>query len=198
MKALAIALAIILAAAAAGVALLLRGGIGAKSEPSHFEAVIARRLRRFGLRDARRLHNPVPASKEVLDSGRAHFADHCAICHANDGSGDTGMGQNLYPRTPDLRLRDTQQLTDGEIFTIIENGVRLTGMPGFGDGSEESQRESWQLVDFIRHLPKLTKDEKLEMERLNPKSPEEWRELQEDEEFLNGKESTSHEAAHPH
>src|SRR5204862_3671862 len=114
--------------------------------------------------------------------------DHCAICHANDGSGKTEMGRNLYPRAPDMRLAATQELTDGELFYIIGNGVRLTGMPGWGDGSEESSRANWHLVAFIRELPRLTPAEKLEMERLNPRSPREWREMQEDEKFLEGSE----------
>src|SRR2546421_9856404 len=62
-------------------------------------------------------------------------------------------------------------------------------MRAWGDGGEESQRANWQLVTFIRHLPQLSAEEKLEMERLNPKGPAEWRELQEDEEFLQGKEA---------
>jgi hypothetical protein len=57
-------------------------------------------------------------------------------------------------------------------------------MPGWGDGSEQSQTETWHLVAFIRHLPQLTREEKLEMERFNPKSLVEWLEMQEDEEFL--------------
>jgi hypothetical protein len=97
-----------------------------------------------------------------------------------------------------LRQAETQQLTDGELFYIIENGVRLTGMPGWGDGSEESKRASWHLVTFIRHLPNLTPEEKLEMERLNPKSAEDWRELQEDEEFLQGKQPARQRAQQPH
>jgi hypothetical protein len=101
------------------------------------------------------------------------------------------MGRNLHPRVPDLRLAATQGLGDGELFYIIENGVRLTGMPGFGDGSEESKRRSWHLVAFIRHLPQLSPDEKLEMERLNPKSPDEWREMQQDEEFLQDDETSA-------
>ena len=203
MKKLAIALAVVLllvlGAGAGGIALLMRGGISAKVEPTHIEAALARKLRRLGIPDsARKLQNPVSSSKETLDAGRAHFADHCAVCHANDGSGDAEMGRNMYPRAPDLRLSDTQELTDGELFYIIENGVRLTGMPGWGDGSEENKRASWRLVHFVRHLPTLTNEEKLQMERLNPKGPEEWREMQEDEEFLEGKEPSTHEGTHHH
>jgi len=190
-KALAIALAILvlLLLGAAGAALLLyRGGISAKAEPSALEKVVARRLLRASIPGAARdLRAPVSPRKQVLAQGRAHFADHCAICHANDGSGRTEMGRGLYPRPPDLRKTATQELTDGELFYIVENGIRLTGMPGFGDGSEESKEETWHLVAFLRHLPKLAPEEKLEMERLNPKRPEEWREMEEDEKFLRQK-----------
>ena len=196
---LALVLAVVLGAVGAGMALLLRGGSSAKVEPTHAEAVIARKLRSLGIPGGyRRLSNPLSISKEVIEAGRAHFADHCAVCHANDGSGQTQMGRNLYPRAPDLRLAQTQQLGDGELFYIIENGVRLTGMPGWGDGTEEGRRASWHLVHFIRHLSRLTPREKLEMEQINPKSPEEWREMQEDQEFLKGKEPANREDAHHH
>jgi len=182
-----------LAAIVVAVLLLLRGGISAKAEPAGLEKAIALELRHLAIPErARNLHNPVSPSDEVVAEGRAHFADHCALCHANDGSGRTEMGGSLYPRAPDLQKPETQQLSDGELFYIIENGVRLTGMPGFGDGSDESKRASWKLVTFIRHLPKLTPQEKLEMQRLNPRGPEEWREMQEDEEFLEGKPQELH------
>jgi len=196
---LALVLAVVLGAVGAGMALLLRGGSSAKVEPTHAEAVIARKLRSLGIPGKyRQLSNPLSISKEVIEAGRGHFADHCAVCHANDGSGQTQMGRNLYPRAPDLRLAQTQQLGDGELFYIIENGVRLTGMPGWGDGTEEGRRASWHLVHFIRHLSRLTPREKLEMEQINPKSPEEWREMQEDQEFLKGKEPANREDAHHH
>jgi mono/diheme cytochrome c family protein len=171
--------------AAGGAALLLRGGISAKTEPTPLEAAIARRLLRMGIPDSyKQLKSPVAPQDPA--TGRAHFADHCAVCHANDGSGQTEMGRKLYPRSPDLRRAETQQLSDGELFYIIENGVRMTGMPGWGDGSEHGKQETWHLVAFIRHLPRLTREEKLEMERMNPKSMAKWREMQEEEEFLEG------------
>ncbi len=189
MKNLSIALGLLVVVAlgciVAGLMLALRGGVSAKAEPTRLEAAIARRLLRMGIPDSyKQMKSPVAAPASA--AGRAHFADHCAVCHANDGSGQTEMGRNLYPRSPDLRRTETQQLSDGELFYIIENGVRLTGMPGWGDRSEQSKHETWHLVAFIRHLPQLTREEKLEMERMNPKSMAEWREMQEDEEFLKG------------
>jgi mono/diheme cytochrome c family protein len=174
---------VVLALAALGATLLMRGGMSARTEPSALEARVARKLRSLAIPgDAKAAKNPRTASAGVLAEGRAHFADHCASCHANDGSGDTQLGRRLYPRAPDLRKPATQDLADGELFYVIENGVRLTGMPAWGgDGHADA---SWALVHFIRHLPALTAEEKAEMERLNPRTAEEWRELQEDDAFL--------------
>lgn len=182
-----VAVGALLVAATLAFVYVLRAGIGARPEPPRLEAAVARKIRHLAIpADARAQRNPVPATAEALAEARAHFADHCAVCHANDGSGDTKMGRALYPRAPDMRLPATQVLSDGEIFWIIENGIRLTGMPAWGTpGSEE---ESWTLVHFIRHLSKLTPQEKLEMEKLNPRGPEEWRETQEEEQFLKGEE----------
>jgi mono/diheme cytochrome c family protein len=176
----------------------LRGGISARSEPSTLEATLAFEARRMALRGSRDKLNPVMPTPEALGEGLHHFADHCASCHANDGSGQTEMGQHLYPRTPDLRLRRTQGLTDGELFAIIEDGVRFTGMPAWGDKSEQSQLATWKLVDFIRHLPRLTPEERIQMEALNPKGPEELRERQDEEDFLKGASVAPAKAAHHH
>ena len=165
----------------------LRYGFSAHDEPTRIEAVVARTVRHWAVpSDLRDRKNPIPLTPEVLAEARAHFADHCATCHGNDGKGQSGMGKEMYPKTPDLTLAATQQLSDGELFSIIENGVRLTGMPGFGNGTAESAAGSWTLVHFIRHLPKLTPEEIGEMEKLNPKSPEEWQQMQQEAAFLAG------------
>ena len=181
--------ALIVLGGVAIVASTLRYGFSTHDQPTMPERVIAHQLRDWATpSDLRGAKNPVPLTTEILAEARAHFADHCAICHGNDGKGQTEMGQHMYPKAPDMTAKETQSLSDGQLFSIIENGIRLTGMPAWGDGSEESKRASWHLVTFIRHLPQLAPEEKLEMEHLNPKSPEEWREMQEDEEFLKGNE----------
>src|SRR5262245_6636104 len=135
---------------------------------------------------ARRETNPIPKTEDAIAAGRAHFADHCASCHGNDGSGNTEMGRSLYPRAPDMRLAATQELDDHELFYIIENGIRLTGMPGWGTGTKEGRDDSWRLVHFIRHLPQLRAEEIEEMKALNPKPPNEVRQDIEAERFLSG------------
>lgn len=167
---LAVVTTLLMLAVVVGVSILITRGVSARDEPSGIERFVARTARSLAVpRSAKTLKNPVPTTSEVLTEARAHFADHCAICHANDGSGETTIGQNLYPKAPDMRLPDTQQLTDGELYYTIHNGIRLTGMPAWGNADEDI--DSWKLVHFIRHLPKITAEELEEMKRLNPKSP---------------------------
>lgn len=185
--ALAGAAATLAVAAGCVVAVVLGGGISARAEPSGGEAWVARRLRHLAVPvEARRTVNPVSATESVLAAGRAHWADHCAICHGNDGRGDTAIGRGLHPRAPDMRLEATQALSDGELFYIIENGVRFTGMPGWGGDGPGRDDETWHLVHFIRHLPNLSGDELLEMERLNPRTPAEVADQEETRAFLEG------------
>ena len=165
----------------------LRYGFSARDEPTGVEKLMAKAMRRWTVpSDLAKRSNPVPLTPEVLAESRAHFADHCAYCHGNDGKGRTQVGQNLYPRAPDMTLAETQGQSDGALFATIENGIRLTGMPAWGNGTAESAYGSWTLVHFIRHLPKITPEELGEMERLNPKSPDEAATEKQEEEFLTG------------
>jgi len=166
----------------------LHDGVSARAKPSALEAMVARKARHMAIpSNARLAQNPVLASTEDLRDARLHFADHCAICHANDGGGQTMIGKGLYPKPPDLRLQETQNLSDGELFWVIENGVRFTGMPAFASGDEHGGSEdSWKLVHFIRHLSHLSAEERSEMEHYNPKGPDDRAEEQQENDFLNG------------
>ena len=166
---------------------IISRGVSAKDEPTAIEAFLARGLRRLATPTSlRAAPNPVPLTPDALASARAHFADHCASCHGNDGRGQTSMGRNLYPKSPDMTLPATQSLSDGEIFAIIENGIRLTGMPAWGNGTPESTKASWDLVHLIRHFPKITPEELAEMAALNPRSPAEFEQERAIDAFLKG------------
>lgn len=179
-------LGLVVVAVVVGIA-AIHHGFSARDEPTAMETVVARMVRNLAVPAAMKsAKNPFAATPEVLAEAEAHFADHCATCHANNGSGTTEMGRNMYPKPPDMRHRQTQELTDGEIYSIIHNGIRLTGMPAWGEGDRQADQDSWKLVVFIRHLPQLTAEEEKAMEALNPKSPEEMREEQEEQQFLNG------------
>jgi len=174
--------------------LLVRRGFSARDNPSWIEAFAAGVAKSLAVPATYRMKNPFAPTAENLREGEEHFADHCATCHANDGSRDTLFGKGLYPKPPDMRTAETQNKSDGELYYTIENGVRLSGMPAFGPAFDSAPEkdlgtgdaETWKLVLFIRHLPHITSEELEEMRRLNPKTEADRAEEQQEEEFLNG------------
>ncbi|MFQ5720744.1 MAG: c-type cytochrome [Acidobacteriota bacterium] len=174
-----------------GLIVMVTHGFSARDDPTAVEVWLARSLRHLAVpRPLRIVTNPVPGGPESLSKARAHFADHCALCHGNDGKGQTQIGQNMYPKAPDMTAGSTQDLSDGELFYIIKNGVRLTGMPAWGEDTPEDDVESWNLVHFIRHLPELNAGEVQLMEELNPRTRAEFEEEEEIRRFLDGGDPT--------
>jgi mono/diheme cytochrome c family protein len=190
---------IVVVAAGFGIA-LIRRGFSARGTPSAVEKFAAITARQLAVPSKyRRLRNPFPASPENIQAGMEHFSDHCATCHANDGGGDTLFGKGLYPKPPDMRTGETQNKSDGELYYTIENGIRLSGMPAFGEEHiAGGDTDTWKLVLFMRHLPNLTADELKQMEQLNPKTEEDRQEENEEEEFLKGGETSGKSAGKRH
>lgn len=174
---------VLVAAAALGYARV--SGLESRSAPGPIETGVSRMTRRVAVpTGVRHQPNPVASTPETLAEGMSHFADHCASCHGNDGSGNTELGRGFFPKAPDMRLAATQEMTDGELFWVIENGIRFTGMPAWGTGTKAGEESSWRLVQFIRHLPALTPAELGAMKQLNPRSPQEIRQEIEEDQFL--------------
>jgi mono/diheme cytochrome c family protein len=170
-RALALLVVVVSAIGALVAYSIVSRGLSARDEPSRAEEILARAMRRWATPEAERARvNPVPATEDVQAEALAHYADHCATCHANDGSGETTVGRALYPRAPDMRAAATQSLTDGELFYAIEQGIPWTGMPAWGDGSPDSERESWTLVHFVRNIPKLTPADLRAIEKFVPRA----------------------------
>ena len=128
---------LITAAAVALVAIVLTAslfwlGRSAADEPGYIERTLARRVRNWSIpRSPRQQTNPWTATPENLQQAREVFIARCSMCHGYNGTAQTQVGRALYPKPPDLRQPPTQHLTDGEIHYIIQNGVRLTGMPAW-------------------------------------------------------------------
>jgi mono/diheme cytochrome c family protein len=171
---------------------LFTTGFSAKTEPHALEVFIARQIRHLAIPiEQRNTKNPIPLSPDVIKESLAHFADHCALCHANDGSGQTPIGKNVNPKAPDLRLPDIQSMSDGEIFWVIHNGIRFTAMPAWGESDPAEDKDSWKLVHFIRHLPQLTPEELARMKALNPKTTHDLEEEAGFGEFLQGNDAAA-------
>jgi hypothetical protein len=85
------------------LAILLGGahGFSARAQPGGFERWLAGLARGAALpAEARVRRNPVALTPEVLNQARAHWADHCAVCHSNDGSGMRSWAVTCIPRLP--------------------------------------------------------------------------------------------------
>ena len=148
-----------------------RGGLSADAQPGAVERALATRLVRLSIPgDAERQQNPFRDDALAWRSAVEHFQDHCAICHGRDGRGKTEIGENMYPRVPDLATSTTQARSDGALFHIIQNGIRWTGMPAWK--REHAAEDTWKLVSFIRKLPSVTAQELEQVGREMSSQPE--------------------------
>jgi mono/diheme cytochrome c family protein len=188
---LGIVFVIAVAAAIFCAASITHRGFSSRTAPGPVETRVALFMRAMAVPSHyKSMKNPVAVTPDVMREGMEHWADHCAACHANNGNGDTMFGKTMYPRPPDMRQKRTQDMSDGELYFTIQNGVMLSGMPAFGAPGDDDL-DSWKLVAFIRHLPSLSQGEEMDMQKMNPKSPEEFEEEQQEENFLHGSSGSS-------
>lgn len=131
----------------------LRLNVSALETPGRIETRLATFAKhRIVARQAAQMHIAEPASSQAsANTGEVLFSIECATCHGKDGRSPTHIGQSMYPRVPDLGSAEIQSWSDPQLFWIIENGVRLTGMPGFRKFNTDDQL--WHLVHYIRTLP---------------------------------------------
>jgi mono/diheme cytochrome c family protein len=128
-------------------------GCSADKAPSRSEAALANAAKDVTIPlEAGKMKNPLPETAEVVSQGQEVFLGSCAQCHGADARGDTTIGRNMAPPAMDLTSAHVQHWSDAELFWIIQNGVRLTGMPSWK--STISTDDTWKLVHFVHHLPK--------------------------------------------
>jgi plastocyanin len=143
----------LLAIACAGYLFIRDGGLWADRVPGRLETAIAQRLVVASIPPSdQQLRNP-DAEADAWRAGADHYAAHCAGCHGADGRGHSGFGARMYPPVPDLSAPAIQNFSDGVLFSIIQHGVRWTGMPAFK--AEHNADETWKLVAFIRDMPRM-------------------------------------------
>jgi predicted CXXCH cytochrome family protein len=132
---------------------VVHGGMRARQKPSPVEAFVAARLIKLGIPAAeRKQKNPFePPTMADLVAGRDLYQRHCDVCHGHDGKGGTLPGGGMYPPPASLESEQTSKRTDGELFYLIRNGIRNTAMPGW----QLPDRDTWQLVAYVRALPRV-------------------------------------------
>jgi len=112
-------------------------------------------------RNAPNVTSPVAENPDNLKAGKADYNEHCAVCHGLDGSGKNRLGADFYPPIPKL-TDDTQQMSDGQIFFIVSKGIRYSAMPAFE--KNHSADEIWKMILWLRHLARLTPEEKAQLD----------------------------------
>jgi len=129
-------------------------GCAAGKPPSQEETRLANAAKDVTIPlEAGKMKNPLPETDEVVSQGQEVFLGSCAQCHGADARGDTNVGRNMAPPAMDLSSPHVQHWSDAELFWIIQNGVRLTGMPSWK--SSISDNDTWKLARFIHNLPRL-------------------------------------------
>jgi len=130
----------------------------AAAEPGLMEEYLADRvIDGWVTRKAPTETNPLPATAENLKAGENDYREHCAGCHGLDGSGRNQLEAEFYPPVAKL-VEDTQQMTDGQLYFIIAKGIRYSAMPSFE--THHKREEIWRFVLWLRHLSRLTPQEK--------------------------------------
>jgi mono/diheme cytochrome c family protein len=132
---------------------LMSFNLTAQREPGPAETRLANLSKRYFIYRASR-HGIPPRpqdTKASIERGASHYGLDCSVCHADDGRSQRPLGQGMYPRASDLTSKQVQSYSDQELFWIIQNGIRFTGMPAFGD--VETPDHVWDLVNYVRTLP---------------------------------------------
>jgi mono/diheme cytochrome c family protein len=134
----------------------LRENWAADGSPGSVEQWFARLILFQSRKETKSLANPLPPDETTLEAGRQIYERHCAFCHGQDGGGIPSDGMQFYPPVPSLKA-PSEPLSDGQIFSIVQLGVRYTAMPGFGKALSEEQ--IWQVTSFIHSLKDGTKSD---------------------------------------
>ena len=132
---------------------MMRFNLSALDEPGPTETRLANLSKRYFIyRSSRHGIPPRPLdTKASIEGGSSRYQLDCGICHAAVGRAQQPPWQLMYPRASDLTSQQVQSYSDQELFWVIQNGIRFTGMPAFGN--VETPDHIWDLVIYVRTLP---------------------------------------------
>jgi mono/diheme cytochrome c family protein len=100
--------------------------------------------------------------EKKIKNGFRSYREMCAVCHTPPGDDDSPIAQGLNPRAPNLGC-EAEELSDAELFWVIKNGIRMTGMPAWG--VTHGDKEIWAVVAFVKALPKMTAEQYKALDR---------------------------------
>lgn len=117
-------------------------------------------------RRARDVQVPVLDDGGRLDRGFRSYREMCVVCHGRPGGERSPLARGLNPEAPDLSRPD-HDMSAAELFWVMKNGIRMTGMPAWGQ--THSDEELWDLVAFVKTLPTMSVEQYVALDsRLPP------------------------------
>jgi len=99
---------------------------------------------------AKKLKNPLTTTDENIEAGRVLFNKNCATCHGEDGKAKTDVAKAMKVKPTNLTDKAMHGITDGEIYWVVTNGIKKSGMPTFK--SKAADNERWQMTLYVKHL----------------------------------------------
>ena len=159
LKGLVLGVALTIAVGLIGAYWFVQSGLipaNADAKPSPLETWMARTSLHATLnREAPKDPNPVPLTEQNLLAGVHLYAQYCAVCHgsAKGAASASPIAKGLYQKAPQLAAHGVEDDPEGVSFWKIKHGLRLTGMPSFGDSLNDHQIRTLAL--FLKHMDKL-------------------------------------------
>ena len=126
----------------------------ANASPMPFEKRFARAALRAHRKEGAKTQPAIAANETNLLAGARAYRESCAVCHSLPGGGKTELQAGMYPDPP--MLLSGKGVTDdppGETYWVVKNGIRMTGMPGFG--ASFSEEKLWQVTLLLAHAQEL-------------------------------------------
>lgn len=126
------------------------------AQPLPLERTVAKMALHASYRNAADQKNPLPANETNMLAGVHVYKENCAVCHGIPGQPHTAIAKGMFPDPPQLFEKDEMVTDDPEGVTYwkVTNGIRLSGMPGFGKTLPDTDR--WQVTMLLAQADKLS------------------------------------------
>jgi mono/diheme cytochrome c family protein len=135
-----------------------RYNVAATAPPDFTDKIAPWALDKALERRARDVTDPIAKDPGALARGMSHYRENCLPCHGAPGVDPAEFHEGMNPAPPEIDSQGVQHDSDAELFWVIKNGIRMSGMPAFSVNHKDE--EIRDIVAFVRHAPKITDAER--------------------------------------
>ncbi len=135
-----------------------RFNVAATAPPDMIDKMAPWALDKALERRSKEVTDPIAKDAGAVARGLTHYRENCLPCHGAPGVEPAEFHEGMNPSPPDIDAPALQQDSDAELFWVVKNGIRMTGMPAFGVNHKDE--EIRDIVAFVRHAPQITDAER--------------------------------------